>query len=237
MKDVSEAHISGVSVPELLTELRAKAIPAAAVTSGGTAQEGASPTIEAQLRLKVFMLEWEIKALLNPYLRQEAPVIVQVLKEAQRLAKLGKSDDEGWACVPYQRIAKRLKTSRNTVQRHVAKAAKAGLLEKINKREWSTYTDKLTGQIIQQPVTKAYFRLVMSLPDHLALIAEYEPDAGEKRGWGGKRVRCPEHPTANIIRGEFCAECGELLKATELDGDGHSALIYRVDPEYQFGDD
>lgn len=226
MKDLNEAHIQGVNLSSLVDQLRAEAVPVADVLSEQSDSRNSRLSEVERLRLENHILRLENRALRNPHIKQEAAVLIETLKEADRLTKKGRVGPEGWCIIRYDRLADRLKLNKNTIARHISKGVEHKLLDKKNWSERKEVVDRETGEVKYQTFTTATFRMSMSLADHLASLANFVPGKDAKRNWGGKRVSCPRHPDATVIKGEFCSECGELLRVTEVDDEGHAEQLY-----------
>ncbi len=123
---------------------------------------------------------------------------------------------DGWHAIPHKRLADQAGVSDQTVPNHLDKIERLGVIERAVR--WvPEHVDESTGEIV--PGRKQTF--IRPKVDPLAMLevlASATPDpAKPKGGWGGKRVACPEHPSAGTVKrwSTHCAECDRLLDQGE----------------------
>ena len=104
-----------------------------------------------------------------------------------------------------------------TVQRHLRALHDRGILQKTTVREETEreHVDLETGEIVAAPGLRDITYITIPGGDVGkvidAALAFRRPEDAPKHG--GKRTRCPEHPTADIVRTwqDVCGECGVVL--------------------------
>lgn len=150
----------------------------------------------------------------NSKLGQERFTAVALAYQLGNREATGDEGTDGLHRMPLARIAEAAGVSDDTASKHLQKLAK----ENVIRREvrWvPEKIDRVTGEIT--PGHKALFvGTVTNVTDFVEAVARLEPDAPKK--WGGSRIQCPHHPTADVIKRTtwHCAECNEQLRPEEV---------------------
>ncbi len=117
--------------------------------------------------------------------------------------------DNGLYPIPLKRIAERAGCSEDAAASHIELLASNGAIRKETRwipEQIDPETGEITGGHKRQflgPIGDA-----ISFADHVAALTPQKPS-----NWGGKRVACPDHPTAGTVKrwSVHCAECDREL--------------------------
>jgi len=151
------------------------------------------------------------RVLRNPKLRPgEKMAGLSLIVEVEDANRAGRTDADGWAEVPLERIAERAGCAAGTAGKHVDALASAGVIE--------TDTKPIPGKrharrVARFPTAPTPDGPAPTLADRFATLANAAP-VRDDDGWGGDR-RCRDHPHAGTTTSTTtvvtCDECGQIL--------------------------
>lgn len=168
-----------------------------------------------ELERAIHILQLENKVLRNPDLKQVAPTLLGLAKELDDQERRGAVNSRGYVEVPTWKLARRVELSPSTVSKHMKKCAEIGLVEKVTERERLPLSkpNRTTGEA-RDYESHVMVRAQGPLVDRLIELANYRAPVEHKSAWGGKRVRCPDHPNAPVVKNTVyqCTECQRIIK-------------------------
>jgi hypothetical protein len=229
----ADAHPGVIFTPAPAPARAAGDAPIAATPAAGAARHAHGGEIE-RLRARIEALEAQneaqrrrvsvltkergliTRALSNPHVKQECAVGLKTIWHVAAMLERGLSRD-GFVRVDVWKIARKAGRSSGAAGRHLHRLHDLRVLELTIEEGLKEVIDTRTGRMKTRPDTKYWVRIdskeaaLKRLAYAAPPAAGDEPDPPKRRGWGGKRVRCPIHPGAERIRRVHCAVCNRQL--------------------------
>jgi hypothetical protein len=145
----------------------------------------------------------------NPRLKTERVTALAVSFEYFSAASRGSLEPDGFARTPLARVGEQAGISAKRAGVHVKRLAAWGVVERRYARSMVQGPDFHSGEIRWQPRLELYVWLPRPLLATLHLLAQLVPPRDAV--WGGKRLRCPEHPHAAVVATLRCVVCNRVL--------------------------